>query len=214
LAATGGGQAGGAAVGGQQGSGAEQQQSEAGRRQPNGSRQQQGSGQQQPGSGGPGQLAGDPGAGGPTDQSRRNILLASGGIVAAAAGGWYFFIQDSGDKEEIRAVIQKQIEAFEDGNIDRYMETMHPESPLYDNTRSQLESLFEQVSAESLTAEITIESIDDLSEERAEVELVQTTRSDSEDFRDNRIRQVSDMRTYQGEWLLYDSTTKDTEYLE
>ncbi len=219
LTATGGQQAGGAAAGGQQAGGAEQQHpSETGRRQPQGRRQEQGRGQRQAGGGGSGQPAGASGAGRPTDQSRRNILLASGAVVAAAAGGWYFFISDSGsggdDEEEIRAVIQMQYEAFENGDIDRYMETIHPESPMYDNTQRQLESIFEQISPEILTVDLTIESIEMLSEERAEAEVVQTTRADSPDFRDNRITQVLGMRTYQGEWLFYNSTIIDTEYLE
>ena len=214
LTGTGGQGAGGAAVGGEQGSDAEHHQSETGGRQPQGSRQQQGRSQQRPGSGGQGQLASDPGAGGSTEQSRRNILLAGGGVVAAAAGGWYFFLRDSGDKAEIRAVIQKQFQAFENGNIERYMQTMHPESPVYDNTRSRLESLFEQFSPESFTVDFTIESIEVFNEVRADVEIVQTTRADSENFRDNRIIQVIDMRRYRGAWLFYNSTILDTEYLE
>lgn len=206
-------------TGGQLAGGEEQQHpSETGRRQPQVKRQEQGRGQQQPGGGGPGQPAGTSGAGRPTDQSRRNILLGGGAVVAAAAGGWYFFIRDSGsggdDEEEIRAVIQTQYEAFENGDIDRYMETMHPESPIYDNTQRQLESLFEQFSPEILTVDLTIESVEMLSEERAEAEVVQTTRADSEDFRDNRVTQVFEMRTYQAEWLFYNSTINDTEYLE
>lgn len=219
LTTTGGQRAGGAAAGGQRAGGEEQQHpSETGRRQPQGKRQEQDRGQQQPGSGGPGQPAGTSGAGRPKDQSRRNILLGGGAVVAAAAGGWYFFIRDSGsggdDEEEIRAVIQTQFEAFANGDVDRYMETMHPESPIYDNTQRQLESTFEQVSPEILTVDFTIESIEMLSEERAEAEVVQTTRADSADFRDNRITQVFDMRTYQVEWLFYNSTINDIEYLD
>jgi hypothetical protein len=218
LTAPGGQQAGGAAAGSQQAGGAEQQHpGKTDRRQPQ-RRRQQGRGQQQPRGGGPGQPAGASGAGRQKDQSRRNILLGSGAVVAAAAGGWYFFIRDSdsggGGEEEIRAVIQTQYEAFENGDIDRYMETMHPGSPIYDTTQRQVESTFEQISPESLTVDLTIESIEMLSDERADAKVVQTTRADSADFRDNRIVQVFDMRTYQGEWLVYNSTVNDVEYLE
>ncbi|SDJ62960.1 hypothetical protein SAMN05216226_10696 [Halovenus aranensis] len=140
-------------------------------------------------------------------------------VAAAAGGGWYFFLRDSGtssggDKGKIETVIRTQAEAFDNGNIERYMGTVHPESPVYDASRRQLETMFERFSPDVLTVDITIESIEMLSEEQAEAKVVQTTRIDSEGFRDNRLTQTFDMRPHQGEWLLYDSTVSETEYLE
>ena len=133
--------------------------------------------------------------------------------MAALGGGALLVLGGGGGNEEIRAVIRENAQALEDGSVDRYIETMHPESPIYDRTRSQTEALLQEVQAGDLTVEVTIESVDTLGEERAEAETVQTTRADIQDFRDNRVDQVHELRTYQGEWRIYDSTVEDIEYL-
>jgi len=114
---------------------------------------------------------------------------------------------------EIRAVIQEQVRAFANGSVDRYMETMHPESPIYDETRRSLESSYEQTPPSELTASATVESVDIVGRGRAEAVVVQITRADTEGFRDNRLTQLFNIRQYQGEWLVYDSTLNEVEYL-
>jgi murein L,D-transpeptidase YcbB/YkuD len=142
----------------------------------------------------------------------RRALLVAGGVGVVAAGGGAFFLLGGDVPDDVRAVIEENAQALEAGDVDRYMETMHPESPIYDRTRSQVESLLQQVSAGELTVEVTVESAD-VSGDRADVEVVQTTRAEIADFRDNRTHQTHELRTYQSEWRIYNSAVEDVEYL-
>jgi ketosteroid isomerase-like protein len=142
----------------------------------------------------------------------RRALLVAGGVGVVAVGGGAFFLLGGDVPDDVRAVIEENAQALEAGDVDRYMETMHPESPIYDRTRSQTEALLQQVSAGELTVEVTIESAD-VSGDRADVEVVQTTRADISGFRDNRAHQTHELRTYQGEWRIYNSAVEDVEYL-
>lgn len=157
---------------------------------------------------GPGQQRAEGDGGG---VSRRTLLVA-GGVGVVAAGGGAFFLLGSEVPADVRAVIEENAQALEAGDVDRYMETMHPESPIYDRTRSQVESLLQQVSAGELTVEVTVESAD-VSGDRADVEVVQTTRAEIAGFRDNRTHQTHELRTYQSEWRIYNSAVEDVEYL-
>lgn len=142
----------------------------------------------------------------------RRALLVAGGVGVVAVGGGAFFLLGGDVPDDVRAVIEENARALEEGDLDRYMGTMHPESPIYDQTQSQTESLLQQVQAGELTVDITIESAD-VSGDRADVEVVQTTRADIPDFRDNRTHQTHELRTYQSEWRIYNSAVQDVEYL-
>lgn len=169
-------------------------------------------GHQQPQQGQPQRDPGQQGADGDGGGVSRRILLVAGGVGVVAAGGGAFFLLGGDVPGDVRAVVEENARALEQGDVDRYMQTMHPESPIYDQTRSQVESLLQQVQAEDLTVEVTVESAD-VSGDRADVEVVQTTRADIPDFRDNRTHQTHELRTYQDEWRIYNSAVEDIEYL-
>jgi len=142
--------------------------------------------------------------------SRRGVLVA-GGVGAAAVAGSAVFLFGGEGNEGVRSVIQENARTFEEA-VDRHMETMHPESPIYNQTRSQIEAVLQQVPAEELSVEVTVESVE-TSGESANAEVVQTTRVDVSGFRDNRTRLTHELRTYQDEWRLYNSTIEDIKYL-
>jgi ketosteroid isomerase-like protein len=143
-----------------------------------------------------------------TEISRRSVI---GGVGAISVIGLAGCLGGESDESKIRSVLQKQADSLENGDVDGYMETMHPESPVYDNTREIMEQLVEEYDFE---VEIDINSVE-VDGDTATAEVTQVTRTEEPDtdFDDNRLEATHELRTYENEWRLYDSTTEDIEYL-
>jgi len=107
--------------------------------------------------------------------------------------------------------MQEQEEALENNDVDRYMETMHPESPIYDSTESVTNQLLQNYDPQ-LDIEVTSVSIDG---DTATAETTQETRIEGSDpeFQENRADITHELRMYEGEWRVYDSTINSREAL-
>lgn len=160
-----------------------------------------------------------PGRQPPADDSgiSRRAVAAGVGVVAAAGAGWFILNDDddssspSGDEQEIRNVLRTQAQALENDDIEAYMETMHPESPLYDSTRSTTSQLMQRY---DFRIELTVDSVE-VNGDTATADTTQETRIEGSDpnFQANRSELVHELRTYQGEWRVYDSSISDRTYL-
>ena len=140
--------------------------------------------------------------------SRREAIV---GVATASTLAIAGCSSSDPDKEEIRNVMQQQAEAMEAGDIEEYMDTMHPESPAYDRTRSSLQQLLSQY---NFQIEYEINSIE-IDGDTATADVTQETRIEDPDpdFQANRITVTNEFRTYDGDWYLYDSTTESVERL-
>jgi hypothetical protein len=137
-------------------------------------------------------------------------LLVGGGVVAVGIIAFLQLNDDGGssnggntDRAAIRSVLQENARTLEQENLDGYMDTIHPESPLYDSTEDRTRQLFQQY---DINVEMTIESIT-VDGETAEAQVAQTTElsSESSGTQSNRRQLTHELRTYQGEWRIYNS---------
>lgn len=172
----------------------------------------------QPGMGpGPQSPTGQPGPNpgprsGQSETSRRQYLRYGAGIAVLAGGGWFAydtFLSGPG-AEAAREVIMEQLEAYRNENIDGVEATLHPDSPIYANTVEQSRRLFSEY---DLSYEVTIRSVE-VDGDVARVGFEQVTRKESGPaFDDNRIVGTHVLRTYRGEWRVYNTQVLETEQL-
>lgn len=155
--------------------------------------------------------------------SRRRLLVAVAAGMTSLAGCSNFGDSDSdassgdddaaqgagNDERAIRSVIETNARTLETEDLDAHMETIHPESPLYDSTESTTGQLLEQY---DVTVDVEIESVE-IDGDTATVETVQTTRetSGAPGYQDVRVDVTHELRTHEGEWKIYGSTIEDRE---
>lgn len=143
-------------------------------------------------------------------------MLLAGGVVAA---GLFLFTRSDDedgtgggtDEPQIRDVLRENVRALENNDLDAYMETIHPEAPLYDSTEENVSQLIAQF---EIDVDLTIESIE-VDGDHAEANVIQENRetSGAADYQDTRVYITHELRPYQGEWHLYDSNIRDSEPL-
>ncbi len=101
-------------------------------------------------------------------------------------------------------------------DLNGYMWTLHPESPVYAETESQMAMLFQAVDLNHSIEQWEILSINSQS---ARVRVVQTTRkvAGADPFRDNRLEAIHTLRKdSEGQWKLYttEANQSSLEYLD
>jgi hypothetical protein len=115
------------------------------------------------------------------------------------------------DKELI-AVINDNLKAFDEGDVDKYMETIHTHSPLYEQSKQ----LVEEVSkAYKLKIELSNVEVTDKSVKEAKVNFTQKTiKIEGPAFKDNEIAGYHVLRLDKGKWKIYDSVITKTVFLD
>jgi hypothetical protein len=101
-------------------------------------------------------------------------------------------------------------------DLNGYMWTVHPASPVYSETEAQMAALFQEFDLTYTIEEWEILSVDTQS---ARVRVVQTTMklAGANPFRDNRLEAVHTLRkNSEGEWKLYSTEIRESslEFLE
>ncbi len=118
-------------------------------------------------------------------------------------------------QEEETAVINTiydNIAATNSENIDRYMVSIHTQSPGYEETRELLENQFIEY---DLTAVISRLELISYSPEEAQVQFsLETRKRAGPEFRDNLMHGIFILRPEDGQWKLYDQVVNDIKYLE
>lgn len=113
--------------------------------------------------------------------------------------------------KEIIAVIYENIAAIEAEDLDRYMATIHEQSPAYATTREMMEQI---TNAYDLKYELKEAKIIKRSAEEASVQFIQvTTRLSGPEFRDNKIKGVHILKKSEDKWKIFNTEVKDIEYL-
>lgn len=106
------------------------------------------------------------------------------------------------EDEELFAVLEVNLEALTENDLDAYMATIHSESPLYDTTRTTID----QLSVYTLDMELFDLVVEEKSEEEATISYKQTTmKVDGPDFMNNETHGVHVLRPDDGTWKIYSS---------
>ncbi len=116
------------------------------------------------------------------------------------------------EKDEIVAVIEKNIEATEEENIEAFSETMYQDHPEFDIAVEETKQLFEQF---DLEYELEIQNVSLVDEEIATVEFEQETRAiNGRDFDDNVATGVHEVRKENGQWKIYETEITESRPIE
>jgi len=120
--------------------------------------------------------------------------------------------EDVDHEEAIKEVVEANLEATENEDIEGIKETMHEESPEYDDAAmEEMELLFEQF---DLEYELEIIEVTQENDE-ATVEFEQETRAEENtEFEDNLLKGFHELRKQEGEWKIYQTQVMDVEPLE
>jgi hypothetical protein len=150
--------------------------------------------------GGPSQSSGGQPPRDDSGVSRRTVIAGVGVLGVGAAGAWFLL---SDDEEGVRDTLRKQERALENDNLDGYMDTMHPESPVYDSTKRSTRQLMDRY---DMDLDLTIDSVT-IDDDTADAEVTQVTRVEqsSSDF-PIESEMTHELRTHDGEWKVYSST--------
>jgi hypothetical protein len=108
-------------------------------------------------------------------------------------------------------VLYDNINALNNEDIVGAMKSISPESPSYDATKEITLQLFQDYEIK-----YTLESykVLSLTPEKATVEIVQVTVNQNDmPFNDNRMTAVHELRPYQGQWKIYNTTIENIDYL-
>jgi hypothetical protein len=108
-------------------------------------------------------------------------------------------------------VLYDNINALNNEDIVGAMKAISPESPSYDATKEITLQLFKDYEIK-----YTLESykVLSLTPEKATVEIVQTTQNYNDmPFNDNRMTAIHELRPYQGQWKIYNTTIENIDYL-
>jgi|SRR6056297_2122332 len=116
------------------------------------------------------------------------------------------------EKEAVKAVLQNNLKALQEEDLDGYLATLHKESPGYEKMKKVCPKIFEIYDLEHEIREIKVL---DLSDQKAKVRTVQTARrlAGPPSYKDNQSTTVHTLKKYQGEWKVYQTTQKSMKYL-
>jgi hypothetical protein len=112
----------------------------------------------------------------------------------------------------VKQLMLNNLDSLNKKNLDAYMSTIDPQSPVYATTRQ----LMVQILA-SYDLKYTLESMDmiDKTDTTAKVRVVQTTKKvKGPAFRDNRIRMVDNLNKTSKGWLIYSTDIEDIYYFD
>lgn len=113
---------------------------------------------------------------------------------------------------EIKEVIQKNIKAMNNEDIDLYMSSIKPDTEVYEMTKTAVANLFEiyDLKTEIIKIEILEEN-----ETTAKVRIIQVTKKiDGPGFKDNEIEAIHTLEKIDGEWKFVSSEIANIKYLD
>jgi hypothetical protein len=120
------------------------------------------------------------------------------------------------ERNEVFSLVEWNLYYARTEDLDGYMWTLHPDSPVYSETKTQMASLFQEY---DLAYDIEEWEILSINAQTARVRVVQTTTkiSGADPFRSNRLEAVHSLRkNSEGEWKLYSTEIRESslEFLE
>jgi len=139
----------------------------------------------------------------------RMLAMLFVAILASAAGSGCG--KESETPNDPGAVVQENIKAMNNEDLDKAMATIDDQSASYDQTKKVAKQLFELY---DLKYELDSLKVISQTDDEARVECIQTTmKVKGPAFRDNRIVFVHTLRRVDGIWKIYNSKVMKLDYL-
>lgn len=143
------------------------------------------------------------------------ICLCLGVFAIISLGNGNILNQEPTDlPDEVTAVIYENIRASNAKDFNRYMGTIHADSPGYNTTKETIEQAFSDEF--TLSYRVTDVYIIEQDKDEAKVHFVLTTKlvSGPISFRDNQVTGEMILRKENGDWKIYNQNIADVEYLD
>ncbi|MBN8209871.1 DUF2628 domain-containing protein [Bacillus sp. NTK071] len=119
------------------------------------------------------------------------------------------------NKVDISKLIDHNIQALQDEDIDSYMSTIYKDSSSEDDYNQTLELLSTMFDEFDLNQEVTGMTFLSINENEAKVRLTQTTTLlEGADFRDNKSILIHTLKKQNGQWKFLKSEVESIEYLD
>lgn len=117
------------------------------------------------------------------------------------------------DDDTLISVIENNAQAFAAGDIEAYMATIHPESPLYESTRETVQAILETYQIDVILSDLEVV---EKSETEAKVKFTQFSAkvAGPDDYLDNSIKGYHILQPDGDEWKIYHSEMEDFVYLQ
>lgn len=120
--------------------------------------------------------------------------------------------KEAEDRAEIQALLDENLNALNAENVERYMNTMHPDSPQFEITEK---TVVYSIELFDLKYEINDWEILEMDDDTAKIRASQTTTKVAGEglFRDNSIVAIHTLKKYKGEWKFWTSEIQTVEFL-
>jgi len=119
---------------------------------------------------------------------------------------------NSQDVKEIQALLNDNLYAAQQEDIEQVMSQIHPDSPQFESTRLTMIVLFDLY---DLEYEVNEMDIIEISDDQAKIRVNQTTKKvTGAEFRDNQVVAVHTLKKYQDQWKFFFTEIRSLEYLD
>lgn len=132
------------------------------------------------------------------------------GVVFISQGGLSLGANEPPTDQELFDVMHANAQAGVDEDMDAYMATIHPGSPLYNQTEKVLKDMFAQFDLDFKFYDMTVTSLKS-NEARIHFSLLTRKRS-GPDFRNNIVIGTMILRPDKGVWKIYNQEVEDVQY--
>lgn len=113
--------------------------------------------------------------------------------------------------EAIKAAVYENVRALQREDLEAYLATIDPGSPVFETTKALTQALFNNY---DLKYELNSIEVISTAGNEAKVRVTQTTRKIAgPDFRDNRVVAIHTLRKSNGRWKLFRTDVEKIEYL-
>ncbi len=131
-------------------------------------------------------------------------IVSSGGLPSLGSS------QPTPTNQQLFDVLHVNAQAGVDEDLEAYMATIHPNSPLYDQTEDVLKDLFAQYDLDFKFYDMTVTS---LKSNEAKIHFSLLTRKRAgPDFRNNIVIGTMILRPDNGVWKIYNQEVEDVQY--
>ncbi|MDJ1179723.1 hypothetical protein PJF56_12695 [Roseofilum sp. BLCC_M91] len=120
--------------------------------------------------------------------------------------------KEAEERAAIQALIDENLNAINADSVERYMNTMHPDSPQFEITE---QTVIQSIELVDLRYELEDWEILEVTDDKAQIIATQTTTKigGEAQFRDNRLLIIHTLRKYKGEWKFWTSEIQSVEFL-
>jgi len=119
---------------------------------------------------------------------------------------------DDANKEVIE-VMEKNLEALNNEDVDKYMSTLSEESPAYEQTKELIGKIFEVYDLENKL--IGKMEVVEMKEDSAKVKMTTTSKKISgPEYKDNESTYINLLKKYEDGWKITNTELQETKFLD